>query len=254
MLTLRIRLSAGRGVPSRTHCGRNTKVRNVTENGQSASIAGAAFLAVVVSTVASFLVVNATVEAPKMLLSVVENETQLRLGISLDLVSSVGILVLSVPLYSVLKQESEPIALLGLCFWIAESILLAASKVNLFALVTLSLESVRAETSDPERFRMLGTVLLEASRWGYNTLLLFFALGGLAFYYLLYRSRLVPQFLSVWGLVAVVMVLIGFLSRALGAGAGAVLFGPAVLFEIAIGVWLLVKGFSPPVVDSLGGD
>jgi hypothetical protein len=58
----------------------------VNRNRQSASIIGAAFLVVVASTVASFLMVNATVEAPHMLLGVAENETQLRLGILLDLV------------------------------------------------------------------------------------------------------------------------------------------------------------------------
>ena len=187
---------------------------------RGARVTGTAFLAVVASTAASFLLVDATTGTPDMLFRIAENEGRFRLGILLDLACSVGILVLSIALYSVLREESEPIALLGLCSWVVEAALLAASKVNLFVLATLSVQSAAAGSPASEASQTLGTVLLGASKWGYNTLLVFFSLGGLAFYALLYRSRLVPPVLALWGIAAVSLVLIGCLSAALGARIG----------------------------------
>ena len=80
--------------------------------------------------------------------------------------------------------------------------------------------------------------------------MVFFALGGLLWYSLLYRSRYVPRLLSVWGLVGVSLVLIVVVSAWFDAGISALLFLPNVALELAIGLWLMIKGIEP---DRLAG-
>ena len=80
----------------------------------------------------------------------------------------------------------------------------------------------------------------------------FFSLGAVLFYYLLYRSRLVPRFISVWGFIAVALVLAWNLLETFGISISAgMVFGlPIILNEIILGIWLIVKGFTTSAIAS----
>ena len=71
-----------------------------------------------------------------------------------------------------------------------------------------------------------------------------FVLGALMFYYLLYTSKLVPRWLSVWGLVGAVLYIGAPLLRMFGLSFD-YLMGPLALQEMVMAVWLIVKGFEP---------
>ena len=78
-----------------------------------------------------------------------------------------------------------------------------------------------------------------------------FSIGALMFYYVLYRARLVPRWLSAWGLVSGVLYLavgvIGLFSAHLD-----LLLMPMALQEMVLAVWLIAKGFSPVGIASEG--
>jgi hypothetical protein len=84
-------------------------------------------------------------------------------------------------------------------------------------------------------------------------LTVFFSLGALVFYYLLYQTKLVPRWLSVWGLIAVVLVLTWNLLETFGISLNVgIVFGlPIILNEIVLGIWLIGKGFDPSGIASL---
>jgi hypothetical protein len=76
-----------------------------------------------------------------------------------------------------------------------------------------------------------------------NTLhMLAFCLGGILFYYLLYKSRVVPVALSLWGLIATFPMLIGTLTQIFGYTIPFYFYLPYVPFELVIAIWILVKG------------
>ena len=83
-----------------------------------------------------------------------------------------------------------------------------------------------------------------------------FCLGALMFYAVLYQSRLVPRWLSVGGLAAVIPYLAAeFLALfalldPLSATAS-LLFVPMAVQEMVLAVWLIVKGFSPAAIASV---
>jgi hypothetical protein len=76
-----------------------------------------------------------------------------------------------------------------------------------------------------------------------------FAVGALLFYALLHRSRLVPRWLSAWGLVGATLYLVAPILTMFGSSAE-FLMGPLAVQEMALAVWLIAKGFSAPAVHA----
>jgi hypothetical protein len=119
-------------------------------------------------------------------------------------------------------------------------------------LVPVSRVYVQAGTSNPSNFQALGNLLLEAGEISSVTAIVF-PVGALMFYYVLYRSKLVPRWLSGWGLVAVIPYLAG-LSVMFGIIAplstvGVVSDLPLALQEMVLAIWLIVKGFNSSSVN-----
>lgn len=78
----------------------------------------------------------------------------------------------------------------------------------------------------------------------YNIAMAGLGIGSLFFCVALYRSRLVPRFLSVWGFVGYASFAAGcFLELAGVAGAGLVSAVHGGLFEIFFAIWLIARGF-----------
>jgi hypothetical protein len=71
-----------------------------------------------------------------------------------------------------------------------------------------------------------------------------FVVGAFMFYWLLFRTRLVPRWVSVWGLVGGVLYLGAPLARMAGLNLDFLMF-PLAIQEMVLAVWLIVKGFNP---------
>ena len=80
-------------------------------------------------------------------------------------------------------------------------------------------------------------------------------LAGLPFYYLLYQSKLVPRFISIWGLIGVPGILaagfLGMFGHSPYSTFSILLFLPYALNEMFLAIWLIVKGFEPRVENTL---
>jgi hypothetical protein len=76
-----------------------------------------------------------------------------------------------------------------------------------------------------------------------------FALGALMFYILLYQSRLVPRWLSAWGLVGAALYIVPPLGNMFGLSLG-VLMAPLAVQEMVMAGWLIAKGFTPRAAAS----
>ena len=63
------------------------------------------------------------------------------------------------------------------------------------------------------------------------------------FYVLLYQSRLVPRWLSAWGLVGAALYIVPPIGSVFGLSLG-VLMAPLAVQEMVMAVWLIAKGFS----------
>ncbi|MDP3892521.1 DUF4386 domain-containing protein [Nocardioides sp.] len=77
----------------------------------------------------------------------------------------------------------------------------------------------------------------------YPVAMLGLALGSLLFCRVLLRARLVPRPLALWGLVGYSLLAVGMALELFGSRAGLALSVPGGLFEVALGVLLVVRGF-----------
>jgi hypothetical protein len=71
----------------------------------------------------------------------------------------------------------------------------------------------------------------------------FLSLGSIAFCYVFFTSRYIPRLLAAFGIVAYLLTLIGtFINIFFPFDAWMVFGAPTILFEIAFGFWLVLKG------------
>jgi hypothetical protein len=180
-----------------------------------------------------------------ILVNISDNLSLMRVSILVELVTSVGIVTLAALLYIVFNERHKIIALLALGWWLAEAIILAVSKIGAFALIPLSQEYVKAGAPESSYFQTLGDFLYHGfDRQGWSLHMLFFCLGGILWYSLFYRSRVIPRLLATWGVIAVSLVLINVVLTLYDRDFELVMImlAPYLVFEALIGPWLMVKG------------
>jgi hypothetical protein len=182
------------------------------------------------------------------MIKIANNAWLMRVNILGEIITALGIIFLGAVLFVVLRKQNEKIALTGLGFYILEAVLLAVSRMDAFSLLRISQEYVAA--GNPAYLQMIGNLAFESTNFGYTLLMLAFCPGGILFYYLLYKSDIVPRVLSLWGLITVFPCLVGTLSAILGYELPFFLYFPYVPFEFVIGVWILVKGIKIPEIKS----
>jgi hypothetical protein len=131
-------------------------------------------------------------------------------------------------------------------------VLFAIGTMHLLALVSVSHEFVAAGAPPASHFQALGGMLLAGHDWD-NAALAFtaFSLGALILNYVLYQARLVPRWLSGWGLVGAALILAARMmvmsGLELSSATVTILDAPIFLQEMVFAVWLIVKGFNAAV-------
>jgi hypothetical protein len=179
------------------------------------------------------------------MLKIAKNPNMLRVHILVDTLTALGVIFLGAILITTLRRQNEKMALVGLGFYILEGALLAGSRIGSFSLLKLSQEYALTGASELLTF---GTLSLEAADFVGDTLhVLAFCLGAILFYILLYHSKVVPNWLSLWGLITVIPVLAGTLTAIFDVHLPFIFFLPYFPFELVIAIWILVKGISEEV-------
>jgi hypothetical protein len=179
-------------------------------------------------------------------------------GALLEIVNHIAVVGIAVVIYPVLKPFSERLALGYVAARSIEAVLFAIGTMHLLALVSLSHEFVAASTPPASHFQTLGGMLLAGHDWD-NAALAFtaFSLGAFTLNHVLYRARLVPRWLSVWGLVAATSILTARVMLMSGVELSSstvtVLDAPIMLQEVVLAAWLVAKGFNPAALAAKPG-
>ena len=204
---------------------------------------GAAFLFQAIASLGWFLLLSSLIvtgDISASMTNIANNALQMRASIVVAMFTAIGIAILGALLYVVLHKQNTIIALVALVLYLVEAAILAASRIEAFSLLRISQESVIA--GHPAYLQTLGNLFYESADFGDWLHILPFALGAILFYYLFFKSRYIPRALSLFGLIAASLALIGTSLRLLGYDVPIAVIALNFLFEITIGLWLMVKG------------
>jgi len=175
-------------------------------------------------------------------------------GALLVLVMGLSLAFVPVVLFPVLRRVDEVLAIGYLVVRGAvETACYVLSAISWLLLLPLG-EAMSAGpgTASPAGVR-LGSLLVDSVDVGAVTALVF-CLGGVMFYLLLYRSRIVPRWIALWGLAAIPFYVAAYL-LAMYAVIGAnsteqnLLVIPLAVQEMVLAVWMIARGFRPVAVS-----
>jgi hypothetical protein len=225
----------------------------------AARVAGVLFITATVADVVSRGVfLTPILSGPGVLAGVAAREGQVLLGALLLLVGAVAASGIAIALYPVLRRWDHALALGSVGFRLIEGTLYLGIVVCLLVLVAVSQEAAKAGAAGAAPFGVMAVLVLAARDALGEVSVLAFGIGALMYYSVLYRSRIVPRWLSVWGLLAIASVMASGVMVIAGAvepfsPAQLVLAFPIFVQEMVLAVWLLVKGFRPAVDEPPSG-
>ncbi len=190
--------------------------------------------------------------APDYLVAFSTNENNVLIGVLLMLVLTASVVSIPIMMFPIFKKHNESLALGYVGARIFEGFSDAIMAISPLLLLTLSREYVTAEAPVASYFQTSGTLLIALSDWVSVLENIPYCLGALTFYYLLYQSKLLPRWLSVWGLIGATLLLtrVPLSMFVFDPLSTAILAIPIIVNEVVLAVWLIHKGFNSSTIAS----
>lgn len=209
---------------------------------------GAFYIIAAVSSVIAVLLYQ-PVLAPNWYLAVGNGQgRQVLFGVLNDLLLVASAIGTAVMFFPYLRKTSEHLALFHLAFRFMEAVVIMIGLVGILGLYSMSQAYATAQLSKTTELLATGVAFQSLHRWtflvGPNLML---GINTTVYSYLLFKSRLVPRPLAVFGMVTAVLVLIAGLLDLFGIVAPdsaikGLLALPVGVYEISLAVHLIYKG------------
>ena len=215
---------------------------------RTAIVVGLLFVAATVGSILGGVVLGSALDGRDYLVGLASHESQVIVATLLFLVASTSIVGTAFLLFPFLRRHAEGLAIAYVGLRAVEAVFFVAGTVALLSMLTVS-QSDTARTANATELSLLGAALTALREWsGVIGPGIFFALGSLTLNYVLFQSRLVPRWLSLFGLGGAALGLFFGLVGILGWGSGlsspyALLAIPIAVQEMVFAAWLILKGF-----------
>jgi len=185
------------------------------------------------------------------------NEGPLLAGALLQLIANLACPAIALALYPVLRHHGEGMALGSVVFRTIEAVFYLASLLGLLLLVNVARAAVAPGATNPSSYQQVAALIVAGRVWpGFVVAVLAFGTGALLYGWLLFRSGLVPRWLSGWGIAAAVLTMAAAILVMLGATVPMstlhiALNLPLFAQELVLAGWLIARGFSPRAVGDV---
>jgi hypothetical protein len=157
-------------------------------------------------------------------------------------------MVLSTALYAITREQDRFLAMVAMTCLFGAGVIDGVYIPTTLGLLSLA-TSTGANAPDTSAVYALGSFLLTARAWNPIIAATFFAVGSTLYSWLLLRGRMIPVALGWLGVLASVMWVVELPLQLVGAlpdSATWFVYLPLVVFEISVGLWLLVRGVAIP--------
>ena len=216
---------------------------------KTAIIVGVLFITATVTSILSSVFLSSTLNAPISLITFNANEPSVMIAVILELIAALSAFGTAVFMYPILKKYVESLAIAYVGLRLFENTFYILSVVSLIVLLTLSKEYTGTINVS---YQPLSSLVMVLHDWALliGTVVIF-GLGSITLNYVLYKSKLIPRWLSAWGLIGAVLVLsyglIGLftLDPNMISSILTILALPIAAQEMVFAVWLIEKGFNP---------
>jgi hypothetical protein len=163
---------------------------------------------------------------------------------------------IAIAMYPVMKGSNAGLALGSVVFRALEAVFYIVGVVSLLSLLTLGQQFTTAGAADRTSLQAIGNLLVSVRDNAALVAVFAFCLGAFMYYYLFFQSRLIPRWLSGFGIIAIILMMTACV-LALFSGNRITsyipLAAPIAVQEMVLAVWLIVKGFNPSVIASKSG-
>jgi len=171
------------------------------------------YLAGFVVGIVGNILIQSVLGASNHLSTVSANSMALGIGAMLWLMAVAGDAAHGILMFPILKQHGERLAIGYLAARIVDAVFIAVWVLLAQVQIPLGSEYLKTAASDAAYLQTLSAVSVQTSQYAYAIAMSSLGVAGLILNYTLYRVRLVPRLLAVWGLVGYAIILCGMVSE-----------------------------------------
>lgn len=221
----------------------------------TARVAGLLYLVIIGAGIFAEFFVRASLKVPgdaaATSANIIASEGLFRAGIASDLIMIMADVALALLFYVLLRPVSNTLALLAAFFRLLQAAVLGVNLLNLFFALQLFGAAGDSAALNAEQAQTLGMLFLDAHSIGYSLGLVFFGVYLFLIGYLVFRSGYLPRLLGGLLMLAAAGYLVDSFAQVLLTNYAAyanilalVVFVPALVAELSLALWLLVRGVS----------
>jgi hypothetical protein len=228
-------------------------------NRRTSFIVGVLFIIGTVSGILSGMFTEPVLGASDYLKQVASNENSVVLGALFVLVMGFPLAMIPVMMFPIFRRYNEPLALGAVVFrGILEAVTYMVIATGWLLLIPIGREFVKASSANAATFQAVGTFINQSVYWTEHILALVFTIGAMMLYWLFFKTKLIPAWLSLWGFIGAILyfaapILNMFdpLHPALSLGVKwGYLMIPLAIQEMVFAVWMIIKGFNSGAIVS----
>lgn len=217
-------------------------------NQKAGRISGALLLFVFVTGVLIFQFLQGPVLFSDDFLSTTsEHSNQIIVSVLLSMLSGLATILIATILLPIFKRHSSLLGYLYLAFCIVSFIAVMIDNVSVISMLELSNEYVL--NGSDSSLNILETLVYQRHRWTHYFYLLLSCFPVFVLYYTLYRTKLVPRVISIFGIFAVALMFVEEVLSIFGQGISMDMLLPMALVQLALPIYLLIKGLKSPVLE-----
>lgn len=211
---------------------------------KAARIVGILFL-IPIGAVNNMVLLGPYTFARDYLTSVAAHSSQITIGMILAIIGAIISFSVSVLLLPVFRKYNESLAFALLAFSSVNFINILIDNASVQSLLTISKQYVKSGAADTGYFYTLGAAAYSTRLWTHYMTILIPCISLTMFFYILFKYKLLPRFITIWGLAGIVLMALSILLMIFDMGSYLWLMVPFGLNMLLVSLWLIIKGFTP---------
>ncbi|CAM1356368.1 DUF4386 domain-containing protein [Tenacibaculum halocynthiae] len=215
----------------------------MNSNKKTGRITGVLLLFVFISGIIIFQFLQGPILfSDNFLTSTSENSNQIISSVVLGIFSGIVSIVVAIVLLPIFKKHNMLLAYLYFAFCILNFIAIMIDNVSVISMLELSKEYVGNESNNS--LNILETLIYKKHFWTHYFYLLISCFPVFVLYYMFFLSKLLPRIISIFGIIAVILMFIEELSSIFGHSISMNMLLPIGIIQLILPFWLIFKGMN----------